>query len=348
MFTGQHASEFESSEGFEISAADSVWLRLRDERGYRTGVFSDNPYLSRPDADLSAGFDTVESLSTFDEKVTLGDIPSRAYIDAFLDWIDDGTGPWAACLNFMDTHLPYTPVPVFDEWGSDRLYWLQDSIDNPWEFEAGRRPWSEWMAMERLYDGTIRQVDDQIEYLVRKLEKRGALDATCLVITGDHGEGFGEQSNVRPGTRIRAHGNGIVHEAVLHVPLIIKHPGQSTGERVSTPVSLTSLKRFLLDVPSKEERARYPTDRAVIASTRGLTPGKRKYRELSEVCDNIWRFTGTARVLYEDDSDGVRKHAHWTSGDRSRAVTMLIPDAQSLRNLKEDTSRIIDRSFRDI
>lgn len=68
-----------------------------------------------------------------------------------------------------------------------------------------------------LYDHEIRFTDQQIGRLFRHLEDLGLWDRTAVVITGDHGEGFGEHG-------VDLHGYHL-YAAQTKVPLIIRVPG---------------------------------------------------------------------------------------------------------------------------
>ena len=64
------------------------------------------------------------------------------YLQDFIQWKEDKTGPWAACINFMDAHDPYWPKSEFDCWSDDKSHQLQSDIeDYVWEFNNGSRPW---------------------------------------------------------------------------------------------------------------------------------------------------------------------------------------------------------------
>lgn len=64
MFTGLHVVEHGLVEKYDrLEPGHSVFGRLRD-RGYATGLFSENPYLTGLDSGLMEPFDTVESSST--------------------------------------------------------------------------------------------------------------------------------------------------------------------------------------------------------------------------------------------------------------------------------------------
>jgi arylsulfatase len=124
--------------------------------------------------------------------------PARGHVNRFLEWSASVNGEWAACINFITTHHDYTPLPEYDLWADQEVWDIQDAIeDQHYPFWSGRRPWSEKASLMDLYDGAIRQVDQAVKYLYEQLESRGNLNDTVLIFTSDHGEGFGERSEVR-------------------------------------------------------------------------------------------------------------------------------------------------------
>jgi arylsulfatase A-like enzyme len=269
--------------------------------------------------------------------------PAEVYADLFLEWEAERDGPWAACVNFMDGHLPYEPDRDHDRWGGKKLRDLQEGMkDQVWEFNGGQRPWWQRKALEGLYDGTIHQMDAQIRRVVETLEDRGVLDDTLIVVTSDHGEGFGEPSRVRPGARVAAHGAGI-HEALLHVPLVVRAPGQREGTRVSDAASLTRFPeavRTLLDDDWSDDV--FVPDGPVVASSHGLEEPMEE-RAL-RYCDDLWRFNGDARAAYHDDGDFVRKDVTW----RDESATVLVCDAKSSAHVGDDARERVDAAFETI
>jgi len=166
------------------------------------------------------------------------------YADLFFEWQAGRDGPWAACVNFMDAHTPYSPSPDHDHWGGKRARRLQDSMDNQiWEFYGDRRPWWQLSPLEGLYDGAIHRIDEQIRHIVTELKSKDAFDNTLLVVTSDHGEGFGDRSLIRNRFRVVGHQARGLEESLLHVPLLVKSPGQTDAETVTTIASLTPICR---------------------------------------------------------------------------------------------------------
>lgn len=254
------------------------------------------------------------------------DLSAEKFANAFLSWEKDLTGPWAACVNFMDAHLPLLPSDEHNLWGDSTLKKLQqDETSANYDFHAGNRPWWQCEAFEALYDGTIHQIDEQIGKIIDDLRQREELDETLVVVTSDHGEGFGEKSNIRPNARVTGHGVGI-HECLLHVPLIVNFPGQNSGSTVSAPASLTNFPKLvnsvLKDTHSHDELV--PDDR-VIASSYGLSEvGKDQARNY---IDDISEFTGHFRAVYDDreDKDGITKYVSW----KDSSITLQVVNAHS-------------------
>ena len=75
------------------------------------------------------------------------------------------------------------------------------------------------------YDDCLAYLDAQIGLLFDELGRRGALDNTVVVITADHGEGFGEHG-------LSGHGVSL-YRPELHVPLLVLSPGGFRKERPS-------------------------------------------------------------------------------------------------------------------
>lgn len=260
--------------------------------------------------------------------------PASVYVDRFLEWSADHDR-WAACLNLMDAHHPYEPAAEYDQWGGDRLRDLQNDIEDvKWEFNAGDRPWWQRRALEGLYDGAIHQIDSELERLISRLQTRGELDETLVVVLSDHGEGFGEVSRIRP-TRIASHSLA-AHEVLLHVPLIVKYPAQTEGKRID---GLSTLTGFPAAVKAAREgdgvnaNPFLADDNPVVATVHGLDTAVRE--RASRYCDDLTPYTETVRVAYTSQGEEIRKAMTW----RDEAVEIAIPDAQTAYQLTDSDDR---------
>ena len=67
------------------------------------------------------------------------------------------------------------------------------------------------------YDAEIASADSQVARLLARLEASHRLDATLIVLVGDHGESLGEHQE-------QTHGF-FIYDATIRIPLVIAGPG---------------------------------------------------------------------------------------------------------------------------
>lgn len=171
----------------------------------------------------------------------------------------EATRPFFLFLNVMDVHGPYLPsrsasgkfwhgpVPPLSQ-ATPECGWVavNKAMSAPPETHAAR--WQELGQVSRrlidLYDECLSGLDVDLGHFLSGLRSSGALENTWVVITGDHGEHFGEHNQF-------GHGSSLYNE-LTHVPLIVIPPlGTSEsdrdpartlrGRRIKTPVSLRDL-----------------------------------------------------------------------------------------------------------
>jgi arylsulfatase A-like enzyme len=90
-----------------------------------------------------------------------------------------------------------------------------------------------------LYDGEIRFTDLHIGRLLDDLRAKGLYDKTVVVVTGDHGEGFGEHGVDKHGYHLYA--------AQTKVPMIMRVPGLAP-RRSTTPAGHVDIFATLVDL----------------------------------------------------------------------------------------------------
>lgn len=88
------------------------------------------------------------------------------------------------------------------------------------------------------YDQEIRYLDDQLKDFFEAIPKE-ILDSSIIIFTGDHGEAFGEHNLITHSIK--------PYQEVIHVPLLIRSPGQ-TGKTINLNVSLLDLAPTILDI----------------------------------------------------------------------------------------------------
>jgi arylsulfatase A-like enzyme len=106
---------------------------------------------------------------------------------------------------------------------------------------------------DALYDGGVLSADRWLGKVVAFLRARGLYDRTLIVLTSDHGEQLGE----RGGAFYNMHGRSLFDEMV-HVPLILKLPGQAhAGVHLGGVTSSIDVMPTILDLvgatPAKNE-----------------------------------------------------------------------------------------------
>lgn len=163
-------------------------------------------------------------------------------------------------LNLMGTHLPYAPPRRFVQkfapividqpeaqefmsvYNSKALHWLLP-LERPY-------PAMERQTLSDMYDAEVAYQDHLLHPLLAYLDRPEVRDHTLVIIVADHGEMLGEH-------QIMGHGLG-VHEDLVHVPLIVRFPGQTRGARQDHVVSTTRIYHTILEAVGIKPQA--PTD----------------------------------------------------------------------------------------
>ncbi len=225
-------------------------------RGYQTGAFVDTYWLS-PQWRTDQGFDVYDgraALLSFHEPE--GGI--RYLVDELArEWLDARSSdvPFFLFLHALDAHGPYWPeAPFRDAFSADLPEPGTSARAGSDNQTFGAIP--AWMAMTAVpeepfppelqvepivarYDETILKVDHFLGRLVDGLRARGLYDEAVIVISADHGESFDHG----------VYGHGVVWEDVLHVPLIVKLPGnEAGGTRVAETVQLVDVAPTLYEL----------------------------------------------------------------------------------------------------
>ena len=262
------------------------------------------------------------------------------YTDLFLEWVSIEDGPWAACINYMDAHMPYLPVEEYDRWSRPEASDPR-ALERPSFFYFSEEANSANLKdLRDYYDGSILQVDAIVGRLVQELDKRGLYDETLLVICADHGEGFGEPSDARSKPTIGHGVSGGVAEEVLHVPLLVKGPGQTTGRTVTEPASLTRFPDAVRQaLANKLREDAFVPDGAAISYMAGMLPIIRPTAERH--VDDLSPFEPAIRVVYEATEEGALKYIH----RGNEALLIECPDAQTIGTIEEVEPSIVDERY---
>ena len=185
------------------------------ERGARTA------YLNNGDLEWAGmrwvlenqGYDTIEDYRAMGgATLTSWGAEDRVLFDRLIRFIDEKPGqPFFAFCWTDQTHDPYELGPT-----SKKLDFFGEQMPARHADDLGR------------YLNILRQLDQNLADLFRALRNRGLADETLIVITGDHGEAFGDPHDQR------GHGFTAYQEDV-NVPLILWNPRLFPGgQRLDT------------------------------------------------------------------------------------------------------------------
>jgi len=200
--------------------------------GYSTAGFAANALLDHFRG-FHRGFGHYFFAPYTDNQFTAEELNRRA-----LDWFEHhGDERYFCFLHYMDPHNPYDPPPFNSE---------PEDPDSPTAWQEGNvraliagqvkvETADDLERINRFYDEEVRYVDRQIGLLLARLQRRGLLDNTVVLISADHGEELHDRGNWGHGFTL--------YEELIHVPLIIRLPDtmNRAAGLVEAPVSLVDV-----------------------------------------------------------------------------------------------------------
>jgi choline-sulfatase len=206
-----------------LPEAATTLPELLHAAGYRTAGWSTNPQVSAGTG-LAQGFDDFE---VFQKDPGSAEINRR--VIAWLDRSGDRPGagpPFFLYVHTLDPHAPYEPPPEMRRRFAAGIPPGAGSHAEVVEAYKARGPEREQRVehLARLYDAEVAGNDRSFGELLAELRRRGLYDGALVVFVADHGEEFDEHGEL-------GHGNDL-YEPTLHVPFVVKWPGQAAGERV--------------------------------------------------------------------------------------------------------------------
>ncbi len=148
-----------------------------------------------------------------------------------LEWLETTgpTDPWCLWVHLFDAH-DFSIVPD-GEW----IARFDIEYDKDVRFTD-----VDWR--ERMYDPEIAFMDEQLGRLFDHLRATGQWDETIVVVTADHGQGLKDG--------LERHGwlkHRLLYDWSLHVPLIVRVPGQRAGAVVEPLVRTIDVLPTLLE-----------------------------------------------------------------------------------------------------
>jgi uncharacterized sulfatase len=152
-------------------------------------------------------------------------------------------------LNLMETHLPYGPPDDFVKKFVPYFYETPEAQHFMRDFNRKAMQWLiplpesfnevESQTLSDMYDAEVAYQDHLLAQLLETLNSDYHKENSMVIFLADHGEMLGEHGYM-------GHGFG-VHEELIHVPLFMRVPGQSQGQRIGDRVSITQTFYTIMD-----------------------------------------------------------------------------------------------------
>jgi arylsulfatase A-like enzyme len=244
LFTGLYPSAH-GTEGPRDCLDDSYTTlaeRLGDA-GYQTSAVISGPYL-RPIHQLHQGFERYDdSPASITNALAHDDVTNPAMEEGLRKALGerDARRPLFLFAYFWDPHYDYIPPPPYDEMfvgpGLEPVD-ARNFETNPAIHAGMPAAQVRWILSQ--YAGEIRWTDRVLGGLFAELKRLGLWDDALVIVTSDHGEEFFEHGE-------KGHKNNL-HGATVHVPLLVKLPGQREARRDARLVSLVDVVPTVLDV----------------------------------------------------------------------------------------------------
>lgn len=158
--------------------------------------------------------------------------------------LETNARPLFLWTHFMPPHDPYLPPPPFLGQflqGGDYDTLAKQKLGHPRRlfFDTPDAPPEGIRKIRLRYDEHVAYVDHEIGLYLDYLERNGWLANSIVVIMADHGESFEKGFN--------GHGGPMLHQALVHVPLIVRLPGMAGGARVTSNAEQVDLLPTVLD-----------------------------------------------------------------------------------------------------
>ena len=219
-------------------------------RGYETVGFSDGGFLDA-DFGFSRGFDRYDDqLARGEETATVnlprdGKRPRERGEDLFaraIAFVSQRPADAGPLFLFLQTYSVHDYFRV-REWALARL---EDGMDarHPSYIAcllgSQRCSPEEWDRLRAIYRAEVEHLDAGFGRLVATLQGAELWNRSVVFFLSDHGEGFDAE-------RRRTHHGGRLHADQLHIPLVVRVPGQSPRDETA-PVSLVDLMPTILDL----------------------------------------------------------------------------------------------------
>lgn len=220
------------------------------KEGYYTVGFCSNPRLSS-EKGFARGFDFYDDYSvemflenismSGDEKININQQRTNDLINqSAIRWLENNkAAPFFLYLHYYDNHWDYLPPePYYSMFDPDYKGEIDGKLISKEPLYSNPPSEGDIEHIKALYDGEVRQTDEDLGVFLRYLGKNGLMENSVIVITGEHGEQLYEHGNTSH------HG---LYDEMIRIPMAMHLPGRGP-EKNESLVSLVDILPTILDI----------------------------------------------------------------------------------------------------
>ncbi|MBL8840319.1 MAG: sulfatase [Planctomycetes bacterium] len=260
LFPPSHGASFEHHRWLDARFT-TLAEALAERGGYQTAAFVANEYLF--ETQLLQGFERAEPLGFAGRRLALqplfellgwpatfsdhGAQDGVARIERFLARERDPERPLFLFVNLMEAHWRFLPplLQRLEQAGSRARFVTATDHSRryygPLQMAGKKLDPALDESLHLLYGAAVQYQDQQLGTLLDSIDRHLGRERTLVAITADHGENLGDGGRY---DHVFA-----VNDALLHVPLAIRHPPRiEAGTRVVGGCQLVDVAATLLDV----------------------------------------------------------------------------------------------------
>jgi arylsulfatase A-like enzyme len=148
--------------------------------------------------------------------------------------------PFFLWVHLFSPHVPYAaPAPFLGHFDAGPFHRTRFDSSPPDLFAAGEDPTFPEAYIGR-YDESLMYVDYHVGQFFDWLKQNQLFDGALIVITADHGESFSRGYGT--------HAGPLLHNDLIHIPLLLKQPHQTQGQRINAVAEQIDLMPTILDM----------------------------------------------------------------------------------------------------
>jgi len=251
--------------------------------------------------------------------------------------------PFYLFINYFDVHEPYLSHAPYASHFGPVSPWLLGRIESVMQKKDYRLqlPAEDKESLITSYDNCLAYLDNSVGELLDSLSRLPGWENTIVIITSDHGEGFGEHGSYSNGVNLS--------REWFHVPLIILGPNIPAGLRIPHVVGIQELFETVLQLAGMDNP---PFQRASLQRfwRPGFEPRDSDEFVISEL--SLGRAMPCPISLtapewhYLHDAQGNTELYHWVSDPGEKFNLAQSPEYQEvLKNLQIQLSTAVTESL---